>query len=296
MLYFAYGSNLDAEDWRCFCIKNSISADCIKPIGPAFLPDHELVFDVFSQTRGGGALNINARLGGYVCGALFEVGDLGWRALDLKEGVVERVYQKVTKRILQPNGSLVLALTYEVTPESRCHFVEPTTAYFEAVKRGLLRFNFPDLHLSQAAVGERFVDSTVGIFVYGTVTSGECRHWSIDSSNVVKFKDGSARGLLFATEFDYPMLQLSDSDSAKDIAGELFFFHDLAATIRQLDKVEGFSSFGSSVNQYARTLVTVRSPGEGPAWAWCYVAGDLGITTHEIVGESWRQFKRCQVD
>ena len=274
MLYFAYGSNLDDEDWGNFCIKNSLPADCINPIGPAFLPDHELAFDVFSQTRGGGALNIKARLGGYVCGALFEVGDLGWQALDLKEGVSDRVYQRVSKHILQPDGTLVLALTYEVTPQSQCHFVEPTPAYFEAVKRGLMRFNFSDLHLIQAAVGARFPDSTVGVFVYGTILSDECRHWVIESLNVLQSKDAAVRGSLLATEFAYQMLHLSGADSAQDISGELIFPSDLSVAIRRLDKVEGFSSFGSAVNDYDRVLVTVTPRGEDLIRAWCYVAGD----------------------
>ena len=274
MLYFAYGSNLDDEDWGNFCIKNSLPADCINPIGPAFLPDHELAFDVFSQTRGGGALNIKARLGGYVCGALFEVGDLGWQALDLKEGVSDRVYQRVSKHILQPDGTLVLALTYEVTPQSQCHFVEPTPAYFEAVKRGLMRFNFSDLHLIQAAVGARFPDSTVGVFVYGTILSDECRHWVIESLNVLQSKDAAVRGSLLATEFAYQMLHLSGADSAQDFSGELIFPSDLYAAIRRLDKVEGFSSFGSAVNDYDRVLVTVTPRGEDLIRAWCYVAGD----------------------
>ena len=58
MMYFAYGSNLDDEDWGRFCKKNDLSVDGIVPIGPAILPDHELVFNVYSNTRGGGALNI----------------------------------------------------------------------------------------------------------------------------------------------------------------------------------------------------------------------------------------------
>ena len=286
MLYFAYGSNLDDEDWGNFCIKNSLPADCIKPIGPAFLPDHELAFDVFSQTRGGGALNIKERLGVYVCGALFEVGDLGWRVLDLKEGVSDRVYQRVSKHILQPDGTLVLALTYEVAPESQCHFVEPTSAYFEAVKRGLMRFNFSDLHLIQAAVGARFPDSTVGVFVYGTILSDECRHWVIESLNVLQSKDVSVHGSLLATKFDYPMLHLSRTDSAQAISGVLIFPADLCAAIQRLDKLEGFSIFGSVDNKYDRALVPVTARGEDPILAWCYVAGDLSITTHEIEGGS----------
>ena len=104
--------------------------------------------------------------------------------------------------------------------------------------------------------------------------SDECRHWVIESLNVLQSKDAAVRGSLLATEFAYQMLHLSGADSAQDISGELIFPSDLSAAIRRLDKVEGFSSFGSAVNDYDRVLVTVTPRGEDLIRAWCYVAGD----------------------
>src|SRR5271168_2880219 len=85
-LYFAYGSNLDNTDWAAWCTRNGFDPGCIQAIGPAVLPDVELVFDYHSQGRCGGVLNLRPRLGQCVDGMLFEVSDEGNEALDAKEG------------------------------------------------------------------------------------------------------------------------------------------------------------------------------------------------------------------
>lgn len=292
MIYFAYGSNLDDEDWKHFCDTNAISADCITPIGPAVLPDHELTFNVYSSTRGGGALNIRERLGSYVCGALFEVGDVGWQALDLKEGVSERVYARVNKSVLTPNGSTISVATYEVLPESQRDFIQPTNHYVQVVRRGLQRFNFSEEYLNEAAANCPFPDASIGIFTYGTLMSGESRHSKIESLHFVRHTDAVADGLLHATKLDYPMLDISKNKKFKTIKGELFYFSNLSEAIAVLDIAEGFSNFGADYNEYDRTLLNVRLTNEETTLAWCYVAGDLSLATEEITSGSWKQYKK----
>ncbi len=291
MMYFAYGSNLDDKDWARFCDKHSIPADCISPIGPAFLPDHELIFNVYSSTRGGGALNIKERLGSYVSGALFEVEDLGWRTLDMKEGVAERIYRRIDKSVIVPNGSTINAVTYEVLPESQSDFIAPTALYIEAVRRGLRRFNLSNTRLNAAATDQRLPDAATGIFTYGTLMSGECRHSKVESLHFIHQTDASALGLLYASAFDYPMMDISENKTPKSIIGELFYFSDLSQAIAELDQVEGFSGFGVSHNEYDRTLIPVTPRHEAPTLSWCYVARDLSSATKEIMSGSWKQYK-----
>ncbi len=38
-LYFAYGSNLDAEDWAAHCARRGIDPAVLRPVGPATLPE-----------------------------------------------------------------------------------------------------------------------------------------------------------------------------------------------------------------------------------------------------------------
>lgn len=296
MLYFAYGSNLDDEDWGRFCDRNAISPDCITPICPAVLPDHELTFNVYSSTRGGGALNIREQSGSYVCGALFDVGYAGWQALDLKEGVSRRIYQRVNKFVLLPNGSSIYVATYEVFPESQSDFIEPTKLYVQAVQRGLQRFNFSDLHLTQAVNNRPFPDASIGVFTYGTLMSGESSHSKIESLQFDCFTDAAVNGLLHATKFDYPMLEITENKKSRSIAGELFYFSNLSEAIDRLDEVEGFSGFGIAHNEYDRTLLNVKLKNEESTLAWCYVAGNLSIATEEITSGSWRQYKKISLE
>jgi len=288
LLYFAYGSNLDVEDWERFCYRNGFRADCIKAIDKAFLPDHELVFNVYSSTRGGGALNIHRRPGACVYGALFEVSEEGWRALDFKEGVSERVYQRIPCTVLRPDGSVQEAVTYSVVPESESHFMEPTSDYFDAVHRGLVRFDHEADSFFHAARGDSFPNSLLGVFVYGTLLSGESRSWVIESSVLLDLSTASTSGVLYETELDYPMLDIKANEDADKIEGELIFFQDLATTLAQLDKVEGFLDFGSSRNEYDRSLITVETFDGKKTLAWSYVAGDMSITTKRIYSGSWR--------
>lgn len=292
MLYFAYGSNLDQEDWRKFCLKHRFPVDCIKSVGPAFLPDSELVFNVFSRTRGGGALNIQRRTGSYVCGAIFEVDEVGWRALDFKEGVEDRVYQRVDCCVLLPSGTSIAAVTYEVTEESRGEYTKPTAAYLKAVCNGLRRFGFSEVSVNQAARGEGLLDGLVGIFVYGTLLPGESRHWILDSFTTLKASIATARGHLHATENEYPILEIDNSRTASNVDGMIFYFEDLSKVIERLDPIEGFTKFCSTYNEYDRTLLTVNGDNGNSSRAWCYVAGDLSIATQKISSGSWLEFKR----
>ena len=291
-MYFAYGSNLDDEDWTRFCIRNEIPADCISLIGPALLPDHELIFNVYSSTRGGGALNIRERSGSYVCGALFKVGDIGWQALDLKEGVADRLYQRVNKHVLIPNSFSINVTTYEVLPESQGNYIEPTEAYVEVVRRGLQRCNFSDVHLTEAVANRPFPDNSIGLFTYGTLMSDECRHSKVEALRLVSRADASVSGLLYATKCDYPMLDIPENQKLKSIFGELFYFHDISKAVSALDRVEGFSDFGASHNEYDRILINVTLRNKRPILAWCYVAGDLSSTAEEITSGSWKQYKK----
>ncbi len=291
MMYFAYGSNLDDEDWGRFCKKNDLSVDGIVPVGPAILPDHELVFNVYSDTRGGGALNIQNRIGAYVSGALFIVDEAGWRALDLKEGVSDRIYERRTVRVVLPDSSLISAVTYEVTQESQQGFVEPTAAYMDAVKRGLSRFRQSSFNLNQAAADEEFSDLSLGIFVYGALMAGENRHAVAEALKITQITNGIVDGTLHVTEADCPMLKLTKKNKNHRVMGELIVFQDLSAALKEIDAVGCFSGFEFMDHKYDRTLCWARTAGQVPVLAWCYVAGNLSQTTKEITSGSWRRYK-----
>ena len=85
-LYFGYGSNLDAEDWDVFCTRWGFRGAMLEPVSPALMLDAELVFDRYSASRRGGALNLRTRPGQAAEGVVFRANATALRALDRKEG------------------------------------------------------------------------------------------------------------------------------------------------------------------------------------------------------------------
>ena len=52
VLYFAYGSNLDFDDWSRWCKQKQKDPSGLVELEPAFLPDYELRFHYYSGSRG----------------------------------------------------------------------------------------------------------------------------------------------------------------------------------------------------------------------------------------------------
>lgn len=57
-LYFAYGFNLEDQDWLACCARFGIEGTPLPFVGPALLPDMALGFEIHSPHRAGGLLNI----------------------------------------------------------------------------------------------------------------------------------------------------------------------------------------------------------------------------------------------
>ena len=136
--YWGYGSNLDESDWVAFCGPRGFHPNCIEPVGPAYLPDHELVFDYYSSTRDGGALNLRSRVGQVVEGMLFRVTEEGWQALDRKEGHPNYYERWDTVALLQ-DGCEVPVRTYRTAAHRVTSFHRPTAEYLEICRRGRVR-------------------------------------------------------------------------------------------------------------------------------------------------------------
>ena len=132
---FAYGSNTDAADWRDWCARHGHDPSALRPVGTGLMPDARLCFDFFGKGRGGGVLNFQPRLGGYVEGVLLEVTAPAWRALDQKEGVPQ-AYQPRLRQIITATGNAEAAIAYQVRPERCEDFVSPSAKYVEIVCRG----------------------------------------------------------------------------------------------------------------------------------------------------------------
>jgi gamma-glutamylcyclotransferase (GGCT)/AIG2-like uncharacterized protein YtfP len=265
VLYFAYGSNLDEENWALWCDKKGYDRASIEPLGAAWLPDHELVFHYQSRLRRGGALDVRQRHGTAIPGALFRVHD--WEGLDAKEGVSGGYYRRLAVTALTDDGRAHPATTYCVCDERIVDFVAPGPEYREMVTRGLSRFGHGHDGFLTAASGASVAPSPTTIFAYGTLMSGERSHDLLEPR--VQRSHGSAyiTGASLIHIDWYPGLVLSESGA---VYGEVFEVDDVAATLQELDPYEDFAGYESDDSLYRRSLINTLT-NSGAMLAWTYI-------------------------
>ena len=293
-IYFAYGSNLDAENWAQFCTRYDADPASMKPIGPAVLPDCELVFNYRSVLRAGGALNIRERKGHFVHGALFEVSECGWEVLDIKESVAAGCYERIEHMAITRGGRPVPVTTYQVTAQRQEGFVPPSDEYAQIVSRGLKSFGLPATQLANAARNQPSEPHVEGVFVYGTLMRGESNHDAIRQHGPEETLRGRARGRLHATADDYPMLDVHEHHEQDEVHSEFMGFSDARPVLETLDVVETFSGYATDGNEYIRTLVEVDTGHTTKRLAWTYVAADRSLIGERIESGCWRTHRGSQ--
>ena len=281
---FAYGSNTDAQDWRDWCARHGHNPAAIRPIGPGILPDARLTFDFFSRSRGGGALNFQTRLGGFVEGVVLEVSDAGWQALDQKEGT-PHAYQRRTRHIILPDGGALEAIAYQVVPERQQGFVPPPAAYLQAVRRGFAAHGLhPDV-LEAAARGDEGCHHLPDVFVYGTLMEGGFWHPPAAKAGIAAITPAYTTGTLFDLG-DYPALTLG---AATQIEGEILTFQNITAALPILDEIEDAAPNGAASGMYRRTIMTVTDQAGKRRRVWAYVMAPENLAGATIIPSGdWR--------
>ncbi|MCA3340538.1 MAG: gamma-glutamylcyclotransferase [Roseomonas sp.] len=285
---FAYGSNTDALDWRDWCARHGHDPAAIRPIGPGLLPDARLAFDFFSRSRGGGALNFQSRLGGFIEGVVLEVSEAGWQMLDQKEGA-PHAYQRRTRHIILPDGEALEAIAYQVVPERQQGFVVPPAAYLNAVQRGFASHGLHPDPLEAAARGEEGCHQLPDVFVYGTLMQGGFWHGPAAKAGIAAITPAQANGTLFDLG-DYPALTLG---AATPIQGEILTFQDIATALPILDEIEDAAPDGSPSGMYRRTIMTVTDQAGRRRRAWAYVMAPQNLGAAPIIASGdWRAHQR----
>jgi len=288
-LYFAYGSNLNAEDWRDWCVSRSRTAyrpDDIRPVGVAWLPDFELAFDLHSRTRGGGVLNLRPRVGQRVAGMLFEVQGQGWKALDSKEGV-PHVYERFETEVIVPGGERLAATTYRVSESKRQSFVKPTSEYLEIVRAGLRSHGLDTAMVDAAASNAALPQEIDAVFVYGTLMRGESRFPALVAHEPTRILTAYGPGSLYDLE-NFPGLVLTGQRELL-VEGEFVRFERVEEALGALDAIEGFRGFGRPGSLYERTLVDVEVGEDRRRTAWTYVLPEAPSDARAIPSSSWRE-------
>lgn len=271
VLYFAYGSNLDADSWVQWCEAKGYDPQSIEPLGGAWLPDYEPVFHYQSSLRKSGALDVRPRKGTATPGALFRVHD--WSGLDAKEGLSGRYYQRIEVIALTDDGHAHPAVTYSVCDERLGSFVPPAPGYQETVLRGLSQFGHGHDQFLAAARGESLGSTTTAIFAYGTLMRGERSHDRVAERLRRTHHPARVSGASLVRIDWYPGLVLN-ADGV--VHGEVFEIDDIGAALDELDPYEDFAGYGHDDSLYRRSLVRTHTNG-GTLLAWTYVfLGDAG--------------------
>jgi gamma-glutamylcyclotransferase (GGCT)/AIG2-like uncharacterized protein YtfP len=135
VLYFAYGSNLDAEQLARRCPSS-------RGLYRARLPDHRLDFTHFSRRWVGGVADVLLHSGEEVWGAVYELAEADLARLDRYEAG----YDRVVLRVEADDGALHQAVSYTVTVK---HFFPPTETYVERMLRGGERWKLPAQYLER---------------------------------------------------------------------------------------------------------------------------------------------------
>jgi len=286
---FAYGSNLNLKDLELWCQRLGRPPALMVRAGvPAYLPDHEVVFDYLSSSRKGGVLDLRPCVGKIVPGALFEVTEEDLRTLDLKEGV-PLIYHQVEKRVLLADGKEVMARAYEVSPGYRLPApVAPAAAYVEIVAQGLAAFGHDDRMLRAAARNEPTPFLVSGLFVYGTLLRGGSRHEEFErcggAANAVA---ATATGTLLDCG-SFPGMLAGPEGT---VHGELVDLRDVPLALAHLDGVEGFEGFEAARALFRRALIKVKTNDgvEGLAWTYLWAGGDRHP---RIPGGDWLAFRK----
>ena len=132
-LYFAYGSNLDAEQMKARC-------PTARPLGIARLADHRLGFTHYSKRWQGGAADILPALGRSVWGLVYEMGPDDFARLDPFESGYRRI-----DLALDRAGERLTATSYTVVDKGA---YAPHPVYLEKMLRWGARWKLPGDYLA----------------------------------------------------------------------------------------------------------------------------------------------------
>ena len=279
--YFAYGSNLNLDDAKT----KGVSENVLTPYKKARLPDERLVFNFYSPSRDCGVLNIEAAIGHYVEGYLFEVlSEDGWRALDRKEGH-PNYYCREMVIVLDDDGQEIEALTYRVVPERISDFIAPSEEYFEICRQGRIRFGLRTEELELAAQNLK-PGKCNAIFVYGTLMTGEIRERAWEKIKIETRHTDYIYGVLY-NYGSYPGLVLNTQGLVK---GEFVRAENIETALAGFDQIEDFESLGNKDNLFRRSHAKTLAGDGHDRLAWVYLTNKAG-TDKIIPFYDWRNKK-----
>jgi len=277
MKYFAYGSNLNLSDLKKF--RNGQGESFVNSLKISdqifFLPDHELAFQAYSNSRDGGILNVKQMKGHVVAGKIYEIPDLG--LLELKEGA-PNFYKKINVKVFSEDGSLEDAITYVLNEELVKDFVKPNSKYVDIVLQGYSDFKinskypFTKINLINSSLNKKtlYIDR---IFVYGTLRKTQSRQHVMDNLST-KLSHYTLEAKMYDVG-SYPGIVLGGGKAF----GEIHTVKPEA--FEKLDTIENFVGYDED-SLFIRVLVNSQQ-----GLFWTYVLNQKTNDLKEIPSGDW---------
>ena len=137
-LYFAYGSNLDAEQMRERCPGSSL-------ISTGVLKGYRIDFTRYSRGFNGGVADVLADPAQDVWGKVWELTNEHFESLDGYEGY-PIVYTRFQSVIMGPREKFTDVWVYTVV--NKKSFVAPSEFYLNIIKQAAIDYGFPESYRS----------------------------------------------------------------------------------------------------------------------------------------------------
>lgn len=141
ILYFGYGSNLDASQMRHRCPDSRV-------VQVGWLQDYRLEFTRYSTAWEGGVGDVVRHPGEQVWGQIYLLSQADLDSLDEYEGY-PRIYTRFTSPIETHDGRVEGVWVYEVVDKQG--FVSPATGYLKVIQDAAEELGFPDGYRSYLA-------------------------------------------------------------------------------------------------------------------------------------------------
>lgn len=244
--YFAYGSNMDAEQMARRCWGSRL-------IGPAELPGYRLAFVGHSASWGGGVATVVPDAVGTVEGLLWEISQRDLEQLDRCEGLWAGIYRRRSVRCLplKASGRSRSAVVYVCNSRA---LTPPSKSYLGLIERAYRAHGLDEalLRSAVAKASRRAPAPEPGpeagctkVFVYGTLRAGEANARLLVGAKLDRLARTEAAFDL-ADMGPYPAMVRGGSTAVR---GEVYVVDE--ATLRALDRLEGHPRF------YRRERITL---------------------------------------
>ncbi|MCK9390217.1 MAG: gamma-glutamylcyclotransferase [Syntrophales bacterium] len=288
LLYFAYGSNLNASDLKRWCEERGHFYPLGEKVANAYLPDTRLIVNYFSSFRRGGILNIKYQLGQTTPGALFRVLPGGWNVLDAK-GDTEHMYKHLNIVSLTDDGREHVAVAYQIdASKTSSTFVPLHPDYLHIVREGMAAHQINERMLASVTKGEEPGFYIEHLFVYGTLMSGCPRHYLLAAwADLDSRVEAQAHGLLYNSWKGFPCM-IPDVTGRQIVNGELYTLKDPKKAFEFLDIVETARRYATTGAFFRRAIIQARRADGAPCLAWTYFV-DMSVEgMPRIPSGNWR--------